>query len=112
MSMVAETISGLNVNHLVSDTRPPELSPYMRLALSVIECAVKDIKGYDALLQRSAARFLNGSEWFYFWADALEQDSNWLLRELHTRLRTDSPRAFRRLSRYGSPTCSPSALSG
>ena len=98
--MVAEMISRFNVNHLESDTSQPEMSPYTMLALSVIECAVRDIKGYDELLHRSAARFLNGSEWFYFWADALEQDSNWLLNELHTRLRIDSPQAFRRLSRY------------
>ena len=70
----------------------------MRLALSVIGRAVEDVKHYDTSLHRSAARFLNGSAGFYFWADLLEQDSTWLLRGLRTRLRQDSPGAFERLS--------------
>ena len=82
----------------------------------VIECAVKDIKHDDASLHRSAARFLNGSEDFYFWAQVLEQDSGWLLRALRLRLRNDSPRAFERLLPSGvvvdansatHPTCLP-----
>ncbi len=93
----------MSIRNLAFGTRQPPLSPHTRLALSVVACAVKDIKGHDALLHRSAARFLNGSEAFYFWAQALEQDSNWLLRRLHARLRKDSPRAFRRLSQYSRP---------
>ena len=89
----------MSIRNLGSEKRQPKLSPHTRLALSVIARAVKDIEEYDASLHRSAARFLNGSEEFYFWANVLEQDSNWLLRELHARLRQDSPRAFRRLSR-------------
>ena len=72
--------------------------PHTRLALSVIECAVKDIKHDDESLHTSAARFLSGSEDFYFWAQVLEQDSNWLLRRLRLRLRQDSPRAYERLA--------------
>ena len=79
----------------------PHLSPHARLALSVIESAVKDIEHGDASLHRSAARFLKGSEDFYFWAGALDQDSDWLLRALHVRLRTDSPRAYERLAPVG-----------
>ena len=78
----------------------PELPAHTRLALSVIERAVRDIKGYDASLYRSAAKFLNGSEEFQFWTHVLEQDPTWLLRALHATLRRDSPRAFKRLS-YG-----------
>ena len=87
--------------------REPQPPPYTRLALSVIECAVSDIKADDARRQRSAARFLNGSLEFYFWAHVLEQDSNWLLRGLHARLRQDSPQAFERLSRYARPLGQP-----
>ncbi len=99
-----------------AETRQLHLPPHTRLALSVIERAVKDIKYDDASLHRSAARFLNGSEDFYFWARTLEQDSNWLLRRLHVRLRNDSPRAFERLLPGGvavhansaiHPTCLP-----
>ncbi len=79
--------------------REPQPPPQARLALSIIECAVSDIKADDAPRQRSAARFLNGSREFYFWAHVLEQDSNWLLRGLRARLRQDSPHAFERLSR-------------
>ncbi len=93
----------MSFKNLRSETRHPQPSPHMRLALSVIGRAVEDVKHYDASLHRSAARFLNGSEEFYFWANVLEQDSNWLLRELHARLRQDSPRAFRRLSRHARP---------
>jgi len=75
-----------------------ELPSHTRLALSVIELAVKDINGCDASLQRSAVRFLNGSAEFYFWTHVLEQDSHWLLRALRARLRRDSPQAFERLS--------------
>ena len=78
----------------------PQPLPHARLALSVIECAVSDIKADDAPRQRSAARFLSGSREFFFWAHVLEQDSTWLLRGLHTQLRQDSPRAFERLSRH------------
>ncbi len=78
--------------------RQPELPAHTRLALSVIECAVKDIQGCDASRQRSAATFLNGSAGFYFWTHVLEQDSHWLLRALRARLQRDSPRAFERLS--------------
>ena len=53
---------------------PPPL-PHARLALSVIACAVGDIKAADVPRQRSAARFLNGSREFYFWAHVLEQES-------------------------------------
>lgn len=84
--------------------RQAALSSHMRLALSVIELAVKDINGRDASLQRSAARFLNGSEEFYFWAHVLEQDSHWLLRALRARLRKESPRAFERLSPQSAST--------
>ena len=81
-----------------SESRPePDLPPHTRLALSVIDRAVKDIKYEDESLHRSAARFLNGSDDFYFWAQALEQDSGWLLRALRLRLRNDSPRAYERL---------------
>ena len=76
----------------------PELPAHIRLALSVIERAVRDIKGYDASLYKSAAKFLNGSKEFRFWTHVLEQDSTWLLRTLHATLRKDSPRAFERLS--------------
>jgi hypothetical protein len=93
----------MSIKNLRSEKRQPKLSPHTRLALSVIGRAVEDIKNYDASRHRSAARFLNGSETFYFWANVLEQDSNWLLRGLHTRLREDSPQAFRRLSRYAGP---------
>ena len=75
----------------------PDLPPHTRLALSVIERAVKDIEYDDESLHRSAARFLNGSEDFYFWARSLEQDSGRLLRALRLRLRKDSPRAYKRL---------------
>ena len=74
------------------------MPPHARLALSVIERAVKDIEHGDASLHRSAARFLKGSEDFYFWARALDQDSDWLLRALHVRLHHDSPRAYERLA--------------
>ena len=77
------------------------MPPHARLALSVIERAVKDIEHGDASLHRSAARFLKGSEDFYFWARALDQDSDWLLRALHVRLRHDSPRAYERLAQVG-----------
>ena len=80
----------------------PQPPPQARLALSIIECAVSDIKADDAPRQRSAARFLSGSPEFYFWAHVLEQDSNWLLRGLRARLRQDSPHAFERLSRLTS----------
>ena len=93
----------MSIRNLGSEKRQPTLSPHTRLVLSVIARAVKDIEEYDASLHRSAARFLNGSEEFYFWAHVLEQDSNWLLRELHARLRQNSPRAFRRLSRHARP---------
>ena len=81
----------------------PQPLPHARLALSVIECAVSDIKADDAPRQRSAVRFLNGSREFYFWAHVLEQDSNWLLRGLRAKLRHDSPQAFERLSRDARP---------
>ena len=87
----------------------PHLSPHTRLALSVIESAVKDIKLDDASLHGSAARFLKGSEDYYFWARALDQDSDWLLRALHVRLRHDSPRAYERLAPVGG---SPSRTAG
>ena len=93
----------MSIKNLRSEKRQPKLSPHTRLALSVIGRAVEDIKNYDATRHRSAARFLNGSETFYFWANVLEQDSKWLLRGLHTRLREDSPQAFQRLSRYAGP---------
>ena len=80
-----------------AETRQPHLPPHTRLALSVIDRAIKDIKYDDASLYRSAATFLNGSEGFYFWSQALEQDSSWLLRKLQVRLRQDSPRAYERL---------------
>ena len=76
----------------------PELTAHMRLALSVIERAVRDIKGCDASLYPGAAKFLNGSQEFQFWTHVLEQDPSWLLRALHATLRKDSPRAFERLS--------------
>ena len=38
--------------------RQPQPPPYARLALSIIACAVSDIKADDAPRQRSAARFL------------------------------------------------------
>ena len=79
-----------------AETRQPHLPPHTRLALSVIDRAIKDIKYDDASLYRSAATFLNGSEGFYFWSQALEQDSSWLLRKLQVRLE-DSPRACERL---------------
>ena len=72
--------------------------PHVRLALSVIACAVGDIKADDAPRQRSAVRFLNGSREFYFWAHVLDQDSHWLLQGLRAKLRQDSPHAFERLS--------------
>ena len=90
-------------------TGQPHWPPHTRLALSVIERAVKDIKYDDASLYRSAARFLNGSEDYYFWARALDQDSDWLLRALHVRLRHDSPRAYERLAPVGG---SPSRTAG
>ena len=80
-----------------AETRQPYLPPHTRLALSVIDRAIKDIKNDDTSLYGSAATFLNGSEGFYFWSQALEQDSSWLLRELQVRLRQDSPRAYERL---------------
>ena len=63
----------------------PQPPPHARLTLSIIECAVSDIKTDDAPRQRSAARFSNGSREFYFWAHVLEQDSKWLLRGLRAR---------------------------
>ena len=93
----------MSIKKLRSEKRHPKPSPHMRLALSVIGRAVEDVKNHDASLYRSAARFLNGSAEFYFWANVLEQDSTWLLRGLRTRLRQDSPRAFERLSRYARP---------
>jgi hypothetical protein len=87
-----------NLSRRTSHPRQSESPAHTRLALSVIECAVRDVQGHNALLSRSAARFLNGSERFYFWTDMLEQDSNWLLRALRARLRKDSPQAFERLS--------------
>ena len=80
-----------------AETRQPYLPPHTRLALSVIGRAIKDIKYDDASLYRSAATFLNGSEGFYFWSQALDQDSSWFLRKLQVRLRQDSPRAYERL---------------
>ena len=47
------------------------------------------------------ATFLNGSEGFYFWSQALEQGSSWFLRKLQVRLRHDSPRAYERLAPVG-----------
>ena len=85
-------------NRLTSRQRQLESPAHARLALSVIECAVRDIKGPNSSLCTSAARFLNGSERFHFWTDMLEQDSDWLLRALRARLREDSPQAFERLS--------------
>ena len=85
-------------NRLTSHPHKTESPAHARLALSVIECAVKDIKGPNSSLSRSAVRFLNGSERFHFWTRMLEQDSNWLLRALRARLREDSPQAFERLS--------------
>lgn len=93
----------MSIRKLKSEKRAAEPSPHTRLALSVIGRAVDDIKNYDASLHRSAARFLNGSEEFYFWANVLEQDSTWLLRGLQARLQQDSPRAFQRLSQYAHP---------
>ncbi len=99
-----------------AETRQPHLPPHTRLALSIIDRAVKDIKYDDVSLHESAARFLNGSEGFYFWSRTLEQDSSWLLRRLRLRLRQDSPRAFERLLPGGvavhansaiHPTCLP-----
>ncbi len=84
-----------------TETDQPHPPPHTRLALSVIECAVKDIKQDDESLHGSAARFLSGSEDYYFWARALDQDSDWLLRALHVRLRNDSPRAYERLAPVG-----------
>ncbi len=86
------------VSRPTGHARRAELPAHTRLALSVIERAVRDIQGCDASLQRSAATFLNGSEEFFFWTHVLEQDSHWLLRALRARLREDSPRAFGRLS--------------
>ena len=93
----------MSIKNLATEKRQPSPSAHTRLALSVIGRAVEDVKKYDAALHRSAARFLNGSAEFYFWANVLEQDSTWLLRELRTRLRQDSPRAFERLSQYAHP---------
>ncbi len=84
-----------------AETRRPHLPPHARLALSVIDQAVKDIKYDNGSLHSSAARFLNGSEDYYFWARALDQDSDWLLRAIHVRLRHDSPRAYERLAPVG-----------
>ena len=81
---------------------PPPL-PHARLALSVIACAVSDIKARDEPRQRSAARFLNGSREFYFWAHVLDQDSTWLLQGLRAKLRQDAPHEFERLSRSACP---------
>ena len=86
-------------NRLTSQARKPESPAHARLALSVIECAVNDIKGHNPSRRRSAAKFLNGSEGFHFWTALLEQDANWLLRALRARLRKDSPQALERLSR-------------
>ena len=90
----------MSLRHLRArpETSQPGLSPHARLALSVVESAIKDIKDRDPSLHDSAITFLNGSEGFYFWARVFEQDSTWLLRELHVRLREDSPQAFERLS--------------
>ena len=85
-------------SHPTGRVQQAELPSHTRLALSVIELAVKDITGCDASLQKSAARFLNGSAEFYFWTHVLEQDSHWLLRALRARLRKNSPQAFERLS--------------
>ena len=93
----------MSLRKLTSKKRHAEPSPHTRLALSVIGRAVDDIKNYDSSLHRSAARFLNGSAEFYFWANVLEQDSTWLLRGLRNRLRQDSPQAFQRLSQYPRP---------
>ncbi len=93
----------MSIKNVRSEKRESTLSPQTRLALSVIGRAVEDIKSYDTSRHKSAARFLNGSDEYYFWANVLEQDSNWLLRRLHTRLREESPRAFGRLSRYARP---------
>ncbi len=88
----------MSIRNSGSATHEPLPLPHARLALSVIACAVGDIKADDAPRQRSAARFLNGSREFYFWAQVLDQDSNWLLRGLRAKLRHDSPHAFERLS--------------
>ena len=85
-------------NRQSSDPKKPELAAHQRLALSVIECAVKDITSRDPSLSSSAATFLNGSARFRFWAHMLEQDAHWLLRALQARLHRESPRAFERLS--------------
>ncbi len=88
----------MSIRNSESATHEPLPLPHVRLALSVIACAVGDIKADDAPRQRSAARFLNGSREFYFWAQVLDQDSNWLLRGLRAKLHHDSPHAFERLS--------------
>ncbi len=93
----------MSLRKLISKKRQAEPSPHTRLALSVIGRAVEDIKHYDASRHRSAARFLNGSAEFYFWANVLEQDSTWLLRGLRARLRQDAPRAFQRLAQHARP---------
>ena len=93
----------MSLRKLISKKRQAEPSPHTRLALSVIGRAVEDIKHYDASRHRSAARFLNGSAEFYFWANVLEQDSTWLLRGLRARLHQDSPQAFRRLAQHARP---------
>ena len=89
----------MSIKNLESRSELP-LPPHTRLALSVIDRAVKGIKYDDVSLHESAARFLNGSEGFYFWSRTLEQDSNWLLRRLRLRLRQDSPRAYERLGSH------------
>ena len=77
------------------------MPPHTRLALSVIERAVKDIKYDDASLYRKRGQV---SEWvrgLLLLGQGARQDSDWLLRALHVRLRTDSPQAYERLAPVG-----------
>ncbi len=55
----------MSIKNLESRSELP-LPLHTRLALSVIDRAVKDIKYDDVSLHERAARFLNGSEGFYF----------------------------------------------
>ena len=66
-----------------------DTSPQQRLALAVIERAIRDLHPSPTSSSReigfheSAVEFLNGSAGFYFWTHVLEQDPEWLLRRLH-----------------------------
>ena len=86
-----------------------DIRPEQRLALAVIARAIQDLSSSETRRfptrsvqerHQNAAEFLNGSDGFYFWTHVLDQDPEWLLRQLHAQLLSRPRTELRRNVRF------------